>query len=150
MLLLFTVLIVGLFGGIYILLMAVLLIPYFREKKLLQWGRVAPAVILKEEEISGRQPTMTATYQLTDEKGEHAVWGRISDLLRTEVASRPNVCFGSDSEVTAGPRHCSAPIDSFSEGTNPSAGMKPNAALGGLRWTRRWKFEERRPIACGP
>jgi Protein of unknown function (DUF3592) len=68
-----TVLIVGLFGGIYSLLMAILLIPSFRKKKLLQWGRVAPAVILKEEEISGRPPTMTATYQFTDEGGQTVV-----------------------------------------------------------------------------
>jgi Protein of unknown function (DUF3592) len=68
MMLLFAVFIVGLFGGFYALFMTVLLLPYFKEKKLLQWGRVARAVILKEEEIDGRFPTMTATYQFTDEK----------------------------------------------------------------------------------
>jgi hypothetical protein len=69
MMLLFAVLIIGLFGGLYIVLMAVLLFPYFKEKKLVQWGHAARAIILKEEEISGSRPTMTATYRFTDGQG---------------------------------------------------------------------------------
>jgi hypothetical protein len=71
--LLLTLCIVGLFGGIYVLFVAVLIIPYIREKKLLQWGSVASAIVLSEEEISGRYPTMTATYQFTDDHGRSVV-----------------------------------------------------------------------------
>lgn len=59
----------SLFGGVYIVLMAVMLFPYLKEKKLVQWGHVARAVIVREEEIGGGQATMTATYQFTDGQG---------------------------------------------------------------------------------
>jgi hypothetical protein len=67
--LLFMVGIVVLFGGIYIVFMAVLLFPLFKERKLVQWGHVARAVIIKEEQIGGGRPSMTATYQFTDAQG---------------------------------------------------------------------------------
>jgi len=63
----------GVFGGISALLIAVVLFFYFREKKFVQWGQVARAVILKEDEIGGRRPTMTATYQFTDGQGRTVV-----------------------------------------------------------------------------
>jgi hypothetical protein len=65
--------VVGLFGGVFALLMAGLLFLYFREKKFVQWGRFAPAILLKEEEIGGLHPRMTATYQFTDAQGRTLV-----------------------------------------------------------------------------
>jgi hypothetical protein len=57
------------FGGVYALMMSFVLVSYFREKNPLQWGSAAPAVIIKEEQVRGRRPSMTATYQFTDAQG---------------------------------------------------------------------------------
>jgi hypothetical protein len=56
----------GLLGGVYAVVMSVLFVPYYKEKKLLQWGTAAPAVIIRQEQVGGRYPTMTATYRFTD------------------------------------------------------------------------------------
>jgi hypothetical protein len=60
---------VAMFGGIYAVLMGVMFFFYSREKELLQWGRAAPALIIKQEQVGGRRPSMTATYQFTDAQG---------------------------------------------------------------------------------
>jgi hypothetical protein len=59
----------GTFGGIYAVVMAFMLFTYFRDKKLVQWGRAARAVIVKQDEVYGRYLSMTATYQFTDDRG---------------------------------------------------------------------------------
>ncbi len=72
--LLMALFIVGLFGGLSVLFAAILIVPYLKQKKLLQWGDVAFATILSEKE-NGRRPTTTVTYQFTDEKGRSFVGG---------------------------------------------------------------------------
>ncbi len=57
------------FGGIYAVLMAFVLFNYFKDKNLVQWGRAARAVIVKQDEVYGRYPSMTATYQFKDDQG---------------------------------------------------------------------------------
>ena len=40
-----------------------------RNGNLFQWGAAAPALIIKQEQVGGRRPSMTATYQFTDAQG---------------------------------------------------------------------------------
>jgi Protein of unknown function (DUF3592) len=64
---------IGAAGGIYVLFLALILFPYFKQKRLLRWGHAAFATILREEEVGWRRPTMTATFQFTDEQGRSIV-----------------------------------------------------------------------------
>jgi hypothetical protein len=57
-------------AGLYVVMIPFTLGPYLREKKLLRWGKIAPAEIVEDyEERSGRMPLSRVTYRFRDGTG---------------------------------------------------------------------------------
>jgi len=82
-------LIIPIFGGISTLILAWFYIIYCRQKRLLQWGSIAAAVILDEKEIgNGRSPRTQVTYNFLDKDGQ-TITGKRDDLpSRKQLGSK--------------------------------------------------------------